>query len=383
MKQKPHPHPLFYASPETSADLLYFGGFFAPDPFIAFGIGKQRIAVLNALEYGRAQKASRFDRVLSFEEWREKARYTYGVSAPGAAEFAQIIRLLGQEFTIPQFVIPQDFPVGLAFKLQEANVEFTVGTDDFFPQRVIKTADEIKALRKANAAAAAGIRAAERLLRAAKIGKRGQLIYQQKPLTSERLHEAIAVACIEAGAAAPDAIAAGGDQACDPHARGTGPLYARQLIIVDVFPRMMETGYYGDMTRTFLKGRASEAQHDLVAAVRRAQAQAIKQIRLGCSAARIHADVVDYFDRCGFRTERGKGLPQGFFHSTGHGIGLAIHEAPSLSPRGLRLRKGMVVTVEPGLYYPGLGGVRIEDVVHVTADGPQKLSRFHYQWELP
>lgn len=376
-----NPQPLFYASPETSTDLLYFGGFLAPDPFLAFESGKQRVAVLNALEYARALKESRFDTVLSLEEWREKARRRYGTSSK-AVKLAQIVRLLWQEFSIHQFVVPHDFPAGLAFELKRAKVPFTVSSDELFPQRAIKTTDEVKELREANNAAAAGIRTAEQLLRRATIGKGDQLFYQRKMLTSERLREAIAVACLIAGGSAPEPIAAGGEQACDPHAKGTGPLYANQLIIVDVFPRITRTGYYGDMTRTFLKGRASEAQRKLVAVVRQAQEQALTQMKIGCSTARIHASVVKFFNSRGYHTKCKDGISQGFFHSTGHGIGLDIHEAPRVGPNGGRLRKGMVITVEPGLYYSNIGGVRIEDVVHVTTEGPKKLSDFHYQWEI-
>jgi len=178
-------------------------------------------------------------------------------------------------------------------------------------------------------------------------------------------------------------IAAGGDQACDPHNRGSGPLRANELIVVDVFPRVAATGYYGDMTRTFLRGRASDAQRALVAAVRAAQLVARRAIRAGVIGRTIHQKVVDVFHQRGFETKHGKNGSVGFFHGTGHGLGLAVHELPRISGNvNTTLRHRSVVTVEPGLYYPGIGGCRIEDVVQVTSAQPKLLSRYHYDWEF-
>ncbi|MDE3085015.1 MAG: M24 family metallopeptidase, partial [Verrucomicrobiota bacterium] len=252
----------------------------------------------------------------------------------------------------------------------------------FFPEREIKTDAEARAIREGNRCAAAGIAAAEKTLRASKIKNR-KLFWCGAPLTSERLKIAIETACLEAGGVSLDTIAAGGDQACDPHARGTGPLRAGALIIVDVFPRVSATGYHGDMTRTFLKGRASDGQRALVAAVRAAQKLALQHIRAGASGCAVHKQVADYFETYGYKTEHGKKGSVGFFHGTGHGLGLEVHEPPRMGTTAdLPLKKGAVVTVEPGLYYPGLGGCRIEDVVQVTDTAPKMLSKFHYEWEL-
>jgi len=194
---------------------------------------------------------------------------------------------------------------------------------------------------------------------------------------------AIETACLEAGAVSLSTIAAGGDQACDPHDRGSGPLRANELIVVDVFPRVTASGFFGDMTRTFLRGRASEAQRALVAAVRAAQLAALKVIRAGIPASTVHAAVTDTFDRLGYETRHSAKGSVGFFHGTGHGLGLDIHEPPRMNATTqLPLKRGTVVSVEPGLYYPGLGGCRIEDIVQVAAEGPVMLSKSPYAWEL-
>jgi Xaa-Pro aminopeptidase len=250
-----------------------------------------------------------------------------------------------------------------------------------FPEREKKTAEEAEAIRQGNRCSAAGIRAAENVLKAATV-KAGKIIYEGRALTSERLKEEIEIACLRAGSVSSHTIAAGGDQACDPHCTGSGILRANELIIVDVFPRVVATGYHGDMTRTFLKGKASAEQKRLVETVLSAQKKAVESVKSGVTGDRIHREVVRQFEENGFKTDARARQPVGFFHGTGHGLGLEVHEAPRLSANGPRLKAGQVVTVEPGLYYPGLGGARIEDVVWVQKEGNELLSSYPYRWEL-
>jgi len=369
------PSPLLYADTARSADMLYFGGFSVPDPFIAFGHQGKKIAVLNALEFGRAKKSSGFDTVLPLEPWLEKARF----KTPKAGT-AEVLALLARHYKLRAFDVASDFPLALTDQLRALGLKLTP-VPALLPEREIKTPSEAAAIRAGNHASAAGIAAAEALLRRSKI-KAGKLVLDGTPLTSERLKIAIEIACLEAGAISADTIAAGGDQACDPHERGHGPLRAHELIIVDVFPRVSATGFHGDMTRTFLKGRASEKQHHLVAAVRTAQLAALDVIRAGVNGSHVHQQCLNTFERHGFETKRTPKGSVGFFHGTGHGLGLEVHEAPRVSTADYILKKGSVVTVEPGLYYPGLGACRIEDVVQVTDTKPKMLSSYHYDWEL-
>lgn len=372
------PSLLLYSDTARSADMLYFGRFNVPDPFIAFGIGQKKIAVLNALEFGRARKSSGFDVILPLEPWLKKARAQHPDTKVGVAE---VIALLARHYKQRGFSVPEDFPAGLCDRLRALGLKINpVAT--LFPKREIKTAAEAAAIREGNRCSALGIAAAEKLLRASTI-KGGKLVHGGQPLTSEKLKTAIEIACLEAGALSIDTIAAGGDQACDPHERGHGQLRANELIIVDVFPRVTATGYHGDMTRTFLKGRANEAQHNLVSAVRAAQLAALHVVRAGVNGRHVHQQCLDIFARHGFETKHTPKGSVGFFHGTGHGLGLEVHEPPRVSgTMDYILKKDSVVTVEPGLYYPGLGGCRIEDVVQVTAKTPKLLSTFHYDWEL-
>jgi Xaa-Pro aminopeptidase len=370
---------LLYSDTARSADVLYFGGVEMHDPFIAFSSRGRRYAVVSALEFGRVKRTSRFGTVLALEPWLEKARRAWPRRTPGPA---QVLALISRELATGPFTVPEDFPAGLYGELRDLGLRPRISRGAIFPEREIKTAAEADAIRQGNRCSAAGIAAAERLLRACRV-RAGRLLHQGGVLTSERLKVAIEVACIEAGSVSNSTIAAGGDQACDPHNTGTGPLRANELIIVDVFPRVSATGYHGDMTRTFLRGRANDAQKAIVAAVREAQKRALGAVRAGVNGTEVHRRVSETFLSRGFETRRTPRGSIGFFHGTGHGLGLDIHEPPRMNATfDYELKEGSVVTVEPGLYYPGVGACRIEDVVQVTRGRARMLSSYPYDWEL-
>jgi Xaa-Pro aminopeptidase len=228
-----------------------------------------------------------------------------------------------------------------------------------------------------------GMAEAMQVLRAAKIGRDRRLLYHNVPLTSEKLRSVIDTAILQACGLASNTIVAGGRQGCDPHEGGYGPLRAHEPIIVDIFPRSQKTGYFGDITRTVVRGRASEAVRKLYDTVLRAQKLGFKKMRANVPTAEVHRAVQQYFEQEGYQTGKKGGRMQGFFHGTGHGLGLEIHEAPRVSATSTEvLKPGQVVTVEPGLYYPELGGVRLEDVALVTKNGARNLTRFEKVLEI-
>jgi Xaa-Pro aminopeptidase len=370
---------LLYSDTPRSADTLYFGGVEMTDPFLAFSVRGRRFAVVSALEFGRVKRTSDFDIVLTLEAGMAKARSLWPRRQPGAA---RVMAAIARELKARRFTVPNDFPAGLCQELRDLGIRIEISAGPLFPEREIKSASEAAAIAEGNRCSAAGIGAAERVLRASRI-RSGRLLYKGHVLTSERLKVAIEIACIEAGSVSLSTIAAGGDQACDPHDRGSGPLRPNELIIVDVFPRVTASGFFGDMTRTFLRGRANDAQKSIVAAVRAAQKKALGAIRAGVDGREVHRKIEETFSGRGFQTRHTSRGSVGFFHGTGHGVGLEIHEAPRInSSYDVPLRKGAVVTVEPGLYYPGIGACRIEDVVQVTSAAPRPLSRYPYVWEL-
>src|SRR5436190_23552893 len=198
----------------------------------------------------------------------------------------------------------------------------------FWPERETKSADELRHMRRALAMTEKGLARAMEVLAAAKPGPGKKLVWSGRTLTSEILRAEIDSAILRAGGLPANTIVAGGDQACDPHERGFGPLKANSLIILDVFPRDAVSGYFGDMTRTVVRGRASEEQRQLWETVKAGQELALKKMKPGIDGLKLHNEVKQFFSERGFPTEIRDGKQVGFFHGTGHGLGLEIHEFP-------------------------------------------------------
>lgn len=375
---------LLYASTEESADVLYFARVEVPDAFIAFEANGKKIGVLSQLEYTRVKREGAFDEVLPLEEWVDQAKAANQAAGKGdtAPKIAQVVALVAQHYGQKAFRIAANFPAKLAFELREQGLTIEP-VDHLFPARAFKTDAEAEGVRRGNAAAVAGYLAAEAVLRESTIAPDGNLYYDGAVLTSERLRFAIEVAALKVGAVALRTIVAGGVQACDPHHRGHGPLRANELLILDIFPRDLATGFYGDMTRTYLKGTPSPEQRRLVETVKTAQELALSCVEAGADPKKIHEVVVKFFEARGYKTEKRGDTNVGYFHGTGHGLGLDIHEPPRLSPRGPeKLREFEVVTIEPGLYYPEIGGCRWEDNVRVRQGGYELLSFHPYDWVI-
>ena len=210
----------------------------------------------------------------------------------------------------------------------------------------------------------------------------GVLRWKGEVLTSERVRHLIGAQLLEDGLLGQHTIVACGEAACDPHNQGSGPLRAGQTIILDVFPRDEQSRYFADITRTVVKGPAPRRCGRCIAPWRMGQACAFRLIRDGAEGDAIHREVHATMERHGFQTGEVNGRMQGFFHGTGHGLGLEVHELPRISKVPTTLRTGNVVTVEPGLYYPGIGGVRLEDVVVVTESGCVNLTAYPKELEV-
>ena len=364
---------LIYASSEKDANLFYATRFFAPDAFIYFTCRGESFLVMSDLEIDRARKQARADHFLSLSEvaraiqWKKK----------GGGDTGVILKYLFSQKKIRTIEVPQDFPIWLADGLRKNGFRIRVSEGEFFPEREIKTRDEIRAIHKAQQAAEAGMQAAIEMIRHARIGSSGFLFRGGEKLTSESVKQRIAEVILRYGCIAAHTIVSCGQHTCDPHQEGYGPLRANQPIILDIFPRSQQTGYWGDITRTVVKGRVSERLALMYQIVLEGQWMALKAIKEGASGNLIHQSIQDLFKTRGFDTGQRNGRMEGFFHGTGHGVGLEIHELPRIGPSAKgALRAGQVVTVEPGLYYPGIGGIRIEDLVLVTKKGYRNLTRF-------
>ncbi|MEY2480480.1 MAG: Xaa-Pro aminopeptidase [Verrucomicrobiota bacterium] len=366
---------LIVATSEIDADLLYATRFFAPDPFIFLEQNGKRTLVLSDLEIDRGRRQAKADEFVLFSELEREVQGRAKKAPAYEKVLAHFLRKRGVRSTI----VPASFPLGYAQELDRHKIRMRTTNGLFWPKRDAKSDEEIQMIGQALRITETGMARAMEVLKAAKVSGR-KLKWAGKTLTSEILRAEIDSAILRAGGSPHGTIVAGGDQACDPHERGTGPLFANELIILDVFPRDAKTGYFGDLTRTVVRGRASDAQRKLWETVKAGQEMALKKIKAGADGSTIHKAIQDLFAERGYATGMRQGRRVGFFHGTGHGLGLEIHEHPRVQKVILKDRQ--VVTVEPGLYYPGLGGVRIEDVVAVTKKGCKILSRFPKQLEI-
>jgi Xaa-Pro aminopeptidase len=370
---------LIVADSERDANMLYGVGLFVPDPFIYLKIRGHPLIVMSDLEIDRARTQAPHCRVLSLSRYQQKLRRN-GIKSP---RFAWVIQQILRERKIRSVTVPENFPLGLATDLKKLGVRVKARAGTFFPEREIKSAVEVKKISAALMMAEVGMAEAMQVLRVSKIGRDRKLLYHNVPLTSEKLRAVIDCAILQASGLAANTIVAGGRQACDPHERGFGPLRAHEPIIIDIFPRSHRTGYFGDITRTIVRGRASEAVRRLYDTVLRGQKIAFKKIRANVRTADIHKAVQEFFEQQGYKTGRHHRRMEGFFHGTGHGLGLEIHESPRVGATSIgKLQPGHVVTVEPGLYYPEIGGVRLEDVALVTTNGARNLTRFEKVLEI-
>ena len=376
MATKPELARLIVAPSDTDADMLYATRIFIGDPFIFLQQNGKRTLVLSDLEIDRAKKNAKADEFVMFSQLEREVQGKAKKAPPYEKVLAHFLTKRG----VKRAKVPANFPLGFANEIKRKGIALETRDGLFWPAREKKTAEEIRLLERALRITETGMKRGMEILKASKLGAGKKLKWSGKTLTSEILRAEIDSAILRAGGVPTNTIVAGGDQACDPHERGFGPLQANSLIILDIFPRDAKTGYWGDMTRTVVRGRASEQQRKLWEAVKAGQALALKRIKAGVDGMSIHKAITELFDRRGFPTEVRNGRRVGFFHGTGHGLGLEIHEYPRLQK--VTLKTGQCLTVEPGLYYPGIGGARIEDVVIVEKDGCRILSKFPKQLEI-
>ncbi len=378
---------LIYAASETCADLWYASGFSAPDPFLWYQTDRETAVVVSQLELGRARKQTRPGTAVHDAD---KLRDDLGLPAESDADkkrphAVRLITAIAEHTGVAEWTVPEDFPLGLARQLEAAGLRLAT-TDSFAPERAVKSAAEIEHIRHSERLAEAGLAAAEELLRRAAIAPDGLLLLDGAPLTAEMLIGAIDAEIARQGGCAQGTIAAPGIQSADPHQSGHGPIRAGEPIVMDIFPRDPRTGYYGDLTRTRVKGRAPEIVQKAYQAVLEIQQRMLDSLRPGVLGKDLQQQTTDFFTEAGFPTGRDEtsGSYHGFFHGLGHSVGLEIHEKPSLNKRGeAPLAAGNVVTVEPGVYYPEWGGIRIEDTVAITPDGIDNLATAPKFLEIP
>lgn len=368
---------LIYDVPGKNVDMYYATCFKAHDPIIYFEHNGKKHLVLNDLEIDRGKKEAKVDRYLSWSKYVRKIKK--GDKQP---EPADIVHAIFSERNIKKIIMPRDTSFDFVDSLRKYKYVIEAGPNPFYPERLRKTRDEVRYITDAQRIVFQTMRMVEDILVKSKI-KGGCLTYRGATLTSEKVRQMIDVFLMERGFLVEETIVACGAHSIDPHDIGSGPLKPHQPIIVDIFPKSQRTFFYGDATRTFCKGSAPDALKRMYAVVKKGQEMGVKALRAGINGRKVHESIINFFDANGFKTGEKDGRMQGFFHSTGHGIGLELHEEPvRVGSYDCKVEDGFVMSVEPGLYYKGIGGVRIEDLVFVGKSGAKILASYPKRLEV-
>ncbi len=281
-------------------------------------------------------------------------------------------------------VVPHTFPLQLAYFLREKGVELTPDRELFDERRRVKNETELAGVRRAQRAAEAGMDAARALFRDSQQSN-GSLVIGGEKLTSERVKLAIQDAFLRNGCTSDEFIVSHGAQSAIGHDMGSGEIKSGEAIVIDLWPKDAETACYADMTRSFCIGEIPDELRDYHRLVKESLDRSFEGVRAGANGSKLFAVSCEPFEREGHKTmlnkDPGEVVESGYFHSLGHGVGLEVHEQPSLGRAGEDLVAGDIVTLEPGLYRRGWGGCRLEDLVLVTEDGAENLTDYPYDLE--
>ncbi len=373
------PDVLMYADTFRSPELRHEVPLGVPDPFLYAEQGGVKHIAIGAMEIPRLAALGLFE-LHPGEEYGSDELIASGLSYAEVRQetVLRAVKALG----ITNAVVPDTFPLWLADRLRAAGVELKVDADFFDDRRRVKSEAELAGIRRAQRAAEAGMDTVRDLLRRAAPNGDG-LALDGEPLTVERVKSEMAQTFAAHGASADDFIVAPGPQGAVGHDMGSGPIRSGVPIVVDIWPRDNESFMFCDMTRTFVVGDVPDDVREWHRLCKEALDRAVSEITDGADGRAIFDGTCEIFEAAGEATQRtktpGTPLDHGFFHGLGHGVGLEVHEAPGMGLASkLPLQAGDVVTVEPGCYRQGYGGVRLEDLVLVTANGAENLTRYPY-----
>jgi len=351
-----------------------------PDPFVYAEVDGQRIVAISAMEAMRVDALGTGLDVRTLEEFGADELRRSGIDLHTYAK--ELTARIAQGLGVTEAIVPTRFPLGIGDALRARGVQLTVDQKLFDDRRRSKSAHELAGIRRAEKAAEAGIAVARELLLRAERSN-GGLAVDGEPLTCELLKERIQAEFLAHGAVADEMIVSHGPQTAIGHDMGSGAISADDVVLLDLFPVDVESACFSDITRTFVVGGAPDEIHEWHALCREALELGKAQIRPGVNGGDVHRLVSEFFAEHGFPTlltkKDGEVLQDGFYHGLGHGVGLEVHESPALGLIGEELVPGDVITIEPGLYRQGFGGVRVEDLLLVTEDGYELLTDCPYE----
>ena len=358
------------------SDIYYATKFLASDAFSYMLTSKgDETLLIPDMEKGRADIESR----VPAEKIKTTGDYKYRERSKEKKDsnlaYAGVLKDMLTEKNVKTVAVSYNFPAYYYSMLQKEGLDVVLIKSPFTRSRAVKTDDEIEKIAASQNAAEKAMDAAIQMIKNARPedAGSGKLVYEGEVLTGERVLAEISRVLLECGCADDETIVSCGSDSADPHGKTRGALYTDHPIVIDIFPQNKQTRYFGDMTRTVIRGKASDELSRMYEAVKGAQAAGVTAARPGASCADVHNTVCDYLEAAGYDTYR-SGSTVGFVHTTGHGVGLDIHEMPSVSDNSYVLEPGNVITIEPGLYYPGIGGIRIEDTIVITKDGRRNLN---------
>ena len=335
------------------------------------------VLMIRDIEADRARREVGVDLVCSPADFEPRS----GLSGDRETATAQAVAECLVRSRVDEIVLDRSTPHIFVHHLVAAGIKVLYDADFGVLERRAKKTVELDALRTAQHDTERAMRMACELIGGADVDDQGVLLVDSKPLTSEHVRVRIDVMLLELGYDNPGSIVAGGPAASDCHFMGTGALRTGEPVIVDIYPRSKTTRYNGDCTRCVVNGTISEQVARMHAAVQAAKAAGIASVRKGVTGEAVHRATIEVIADHGYST----GLPPegaapdfcGMVHGTGHGVGLDVHEPPLLDFKGPELVSGDVLTVEPGLYGPAVGGIRLEDMVAVTDDGCENFNTLH------
>ena len=349
------------------------------DPFLYAEVGGRRVAVVWSIEGDRIAEVDPSIEIIAWETFPTDDLVRAGVDVYDIAPTNNV--RIAQSLGLERAHVPAQFPLRHADALREAGIELVPDQRLFDDRRRRKTQFELDGIRQASRAAEAGMAAIASLLARSEPGDGGRVV-DGEPLTCEWLREAAAEAFSAAGCRGDDLIAAAGPQSAEGHNPGSGRVANDDVVVCDLFPHHLGSSCFSDMTRTFTVGTPDPEIETWHAQTQDALELCRGMVRAGAVGPDLWHAVCGFYEDLGYPTGRSKPegtvLREGFNHGLGHGVGLEVHEAPFLSKSGHELVVGDVITLEPGLYRHGFGGVRLEDLVVVTENGCETMTEYPY-----
>ena len=376
------PDVLIYADSFRSADMRHAIPLGVPDPILYAEAGGAKHVFTHSMEAQRLRALGLFDVHVS-EEFGSDELVASGLKSKEIR--AEIAVRQVASVGIERASVPENFPVWLADRLRAAGVELDVDQDLFDERRRSKSDAQIAGMRRAQVAAEAAMDTVRDMLRRSEING-NDLLLDREVLTVERVKAAMGQTFAAHDTTADEFIVAPGPQGAVGHDMGSGPIPPHTPVVVDIWPRDNASAVYTDMTRTFVRGDIADDVREWHRLVKEALDRAIAETKPGVEGRALYDGTCEIFEAAGELTQRtktpGQPLSDGFFHGLGHGVGLEVHEAPGLGLLGDKLLvPGDCITIEPGLYRQGYGGVRLEDNVLVTDSGFENLTQYPYDLE--